>query len=101
MNKGAETYLFMEELEARGLHDPRNPAGPLPTSLRPVLNRELQAEGVLDPRAIDRAYEALVVATTQQQPRDGDTTANDDAGFIDYYDFLKLFGPNSVTWNKQ
>lgn len=34
MNKGAETYVFMGELETRNLYDPRNPTGPLPTSLR-------------------------------------------------------------------
>ena len=31
MNKGAETRVFMDELEARGLYDRRNPTGPLPT----------------------------------------------------------------------
>jgi hypothetical protein len=108
MNKGAETRVLMEELEARGLYDPRNPVGPLPTSLRPALNQKLQAEGILDPRAIDRAYEALLRSgragsspTTEilgsgEGKGDGETIT----GFIDYYEFLKMFGPNSISWPK-
>jgi hypothetical protein len=106
MNKGAETRVFMEELEARGLYDPRNPAGPLPTSLRPALNQKLQAEGILDPRAIDRTYEALILRVEiiptaeifggNEGKGDGGATA----GFIDYYEFLKIFGPNSISWPK-
>ena len=61
MNKGAETMVFMQELESRNLYDPRNPTGPLPTSLRPNLNKALQIEGIVDPRAIDRTYEVLTV----------------------------------------
>lgn len=107
MNKGAETMVFMQELEARGLYDPRNPTGPLPTSLRPSLNKVLQSEGIIDPRAIDRTYEVLYgVGESRQEgilSRDtiagqGDSPFAD--GFLDYYDFLKLFGPNSITWPK-
>ncbi len=108
MNKGAETMVFMQELEARGLYDPRNPTGPLPTSLRPSLNKVLQWEGIIDQRAIDRTYEVLYgVGESRQEGilsrRDniagqGDSPFAD--GFLDYYDFLKLFGPNSITWPK-
>lgn len=93
VNKGAETYVFMSELESRKLYDARNPAGPLPTSLRPALNKQLQTEGILDARAIDLAYEGLHIGC--------DTTLS-EAGteFIDYYDFLKKIGPNSISWPK-
>ena len=91
MNKGAETRVFMEELEARKLYDPRNPTGPLPTSLRPAVNQQLQAEGILDRKAIDRAYDVLVGWSQSTEP----TTE-----YLDYYEFLKMFGPNSVSWPK-
>lgn len=97
MNKGAETRVFMEELEARRLYDPRNPTGPLPTSLRPALNRQLQTEGILDKRAIDRTYEAFV---GDGSPRAAMYGGDETAQFIDYYEFLKLFGPNSISWPK-
>ena len=58
MNKGAETRVYMEELERRGLYDRRNPTGPLPTSLRPQLNAALQREGV-NARTTDRIFDAL------------------------------------------
>ena len=50
VNKGAETRLYMEQLEAAGLYDPRNPMGPLPTSLRPASNPRLQR---LDAATVD------------------------------------------------
>jgi len=95
MNKGAETMLYMEELEQRGLYDRRNPTGPLPTSLRPNLNRVLQQEGVSQV-AIDLLYDRLTNA--------GVVLATGDALFqgrhaIDYYDFLEFLGKNSITWN--
>ena len=98
MNKGAETRVFMEELERRGLYDARNPMGPLPTSLRPTLNQQLQSEGILDNRAIDRTYETLIVGEGSRSEllRADDATTK----FLDYYDFLKLFGPSSITWPK-
>jgi len=94
MNKGAETYVYLQQLEARNLYDPRNPTGPLPSSLRPALNQKLQSEGILDRRAIDRTYEALLPLLGQDE-QDATNTA-----FLDYYEFLKLFGPNSVSWPK-
>ena len=51
VNKGAETrHYYMEQLEAAGLYDPRNPMGPLPTSLRPASNPRLQR---LDAATVD------------------------------------------------
>mmetsp|Transcript_23437 Transcript_23437/g.44579 ORF Transcript_23437/g.44579 Transcript_23437/m.44579 type:complete len:213 (-) Transcript_23437:68-706(-) len=95
MNKGAETRLYMEELEQRGLYDRRNPTGPLPTSLRPNLNRILQQEGVSQD-AIDLFYDRLAGG--------GGAVVAGDALFqgrqaIDYYDFLEFLGKNSITWN--
>ena len=107
MNKGAETIVFMQELEARKLYDPRNPTGPLPTSLRPNLNKALQIEGIVDPRAIDRTYQVLygesITSTSQEGILSEGTSSSSGPfadGFLDYYDFLKLFGPNSITWPK-
>ena len=106
MNKGAETMVFMQELESRNLYDPRNPTGPLPTSLRPNLNKALQIEGIVDPRAIDRTYQVLYGESTTSNEqgvlkRSTSSSSGPFAdGFLDYYDFLKLFGPNSITWPK-
>jgi len=99
MNKGAETRVFMEELESRSLYDPRNPTGPLPTSLRPAMNRQLQKEGILDGRAIDMAYEALFGTTDGSG---GGLLSGEAEGteFLDYYDFLKKIGPNAISWPK-
>ena len=95
MNKGAETMLYMEELEQRGLYDKRNPTGPLPTSLRPNLNRLLQQEGVSQD-AIDLFYNRL--AGTGGAVVNGDTLFQGRQA-IDYYDFLEFLGKNSITWN--
>ena len=59
MNKSAETAVYMLELEKRGLYDPRNPAGPLPTSLRPQLNAQVGGEPI-DARAGRAVFRALV-----------------------------------------
>lgn len=95
MNKGAETRLYMEELEQRGLYDRRNPTGPLPTSLRPDLNRLLQQEGVSE-NAVNLLFDRLAAGTSG--------TATGDSLFqrrqaIDYYDFLEFLGKNSIEWN--
>jgi hypothetical protein len=97
MNKGGETRVFMEELEKRGLYDRRNPTGPLPTSLRPALNKQLQAEG-LDPRAIDLVFRAFSGGKSN-----GATAAQIEKLFggkdeMDYYDFLNIVGTESVLW---
>ena len=97
MNKGAETRIFMQELELRKLYDSRNPTGPLPTSLRPVLNKKLQTEGILDSRAIDLTYDAFAGGgdrATETASLDGEISDE----YIDYYDFLKIIGPNSISW---
>ena len=61
MNKSAETGVFMGELERRGMYDPRNPTGPLPTSLRPRLNAAIGAEPI-DPTASRLVFRALAGA---------------------------------------
>ncbi|OEU17051.1 hypothetical protein FRACYDRAFT_239654 [Fragilariopsis cylindrus CCMP1102] len=105
MNKGAETRVFMEELEDRGLYNPRNPTGPLPTSLRPALNKALQKEGILDSRAIDITYNAFTAEantntdsnTVTNSKEDGD---NNNGEYVDYYTFLKMIGTESISWPK-
>lgn len=97
MNKGAETLLYMDELESHGLYDPRNPTGPLPTSLRPQLNRLLQQEG-LEGAVVDRVYDLMqgsgVVTHESLKSLFLDSNA------IDYYEFLKLFlGPETIKWD--
>lgn len=96
MNKGAETRVFMDELENRGLYDRRNPTGPLPTSLRPVLNQKLQMEG-LDPRALDLVFSALASERGELSSQQIQT-AFQGKEEIDYYDFLKIIGTDSVLW---
>lgn len=99
VNKGAETRVFMDEIESRGLYDRRNPTGPLPTSLRPALNKKLQQEG-LDARAVDLVYSAFIAGsgdnkdlTAEQVPkifRSGEQ--------LDYYEFLQIIGTDAITW---
>jgi hypothetical protein len=107
MNKGAETRVFMEELEYRGLYNPRNPTGPLPTSLRPSLNKALQNEGILDSRAIDITYNAFTTNTNtitnnkDDGDNNGDNNNNNNNGeYVDYYNFLKMIGTDSISWPK-
>lgn len=98
MNKGAETRVYMEELEKRGLYDKRNPTGPLPTSLRPKLNQELETEE-LDPVVVQQVYAALnggdkgadLTIQRLQQAFQGQ-----DA--LDYYSFLDLIGKGYIIW---
>mmetsp|Transcript_6314 Transcript_6314/g.8221 ORF Transcript_6314/g.8221 Transcript_6314/m.8221 type:complete len:216 (-) Transcript_6314:1710-2357(-) len=95
MNKGAETKVFMDQLESRGLYDRRNPAGPLPTSLRPQLNSLLNKEGV-DSITVDRVYDALRGDGTRELEI---SRIRDLFGAnMDYYGFLNLVGSNSITW---
>jgi hypothetical protein len=96
MNKGAETRVYMDELESRGLYDRRNPTGPLPTSLRPKLNRALQAEGI-DPGVSRLAFESFggskgVLTKHSLEAVFGDTD------MIDYYGFLELIGKDQISW---
>mmetsp|Transcript_28187 Transcript_28187/g.39655 ORF Transcript_28187/g.39655 Transcript_28187/m.39655 type:complete len:230 (+) Transcript_28187:179-868(+) len=96
MNKGAETYVFMDELEKRGLYDRRNPTGPLPTSLRPQLNLELNREGI-DPKTIDVIFQAFansgekLTGTSLDESFHGKET-------LDYYEFLDLIGSDKIYW---
>lgn len=94
MNKGAETRVFMEELEQRGLYDPRNPTGPLPTSLRPKLNRLLQNEGV-DSATNTKVFEALGGKSGKLNIEQLQNTFVDG---MDYYGFLELIGKDGITW---
>lgn len=97
MNKGAETRVYMEELERRGLYDKRNPTGPLPTSLRPTLNQQLGKEDV-DPIVVERVFQAL------NGGKEGDLTverlkeAFQGQDALDYYSFLDLIGKESLVW---
>ena len=96
MNKGAETMVFMKELEQRGLYDKQNPVGPLPTSLRPQLNKLLQREGV-DPNSSKRIFEALggvngVLDMEILRDRLSSKPMN-------YYDFIELIGNDvKISW---
>ena len=101
MNKGAETRVFMEELERRQMYDRRNPTGPLPTSLRPALNRQLQSEK-LDPRAVDLVYNAFSSKVNKESGISSDQIDKlfQDRQEMDYYDFLKMIGPDSKRWPK-
>lgn len=96
MNKGAETALYMQELEQRGLYDKRNPTGPLPTSLRPNLNRLLQQEGVSQ-SVVDLLFHRLG-GNSKENIQSADALFQGREA-IDYYDFLEFLGKNSITWN--
>ena len=95
MNKGAETRVFMEQLEDRGLYHKHNPAGPLPTSLRPQLNAILQREGT-DHKTVDKVFKAL--------GGNGGFLKKDvlrgtfSSKAIDYYDFIDMVGKDTVSW---
>ena len=94
MNKGAETKVFMDQLEERGLYDKRNPTGPLPTSLRPQLNRLLQEEGV-DSTTCKQVFQALGGRNGQLKVGKMEEFFRSD---MDYYGFLELIGKESITW---
>lgn len=102
MNKSAETKVFMDELENRGLYDKRNPTGPLPTSLRPKLNKLLQDEQV-DPDASNVVFEKLsgrsdtLKSSQLKGVFSGDDDDNND-NYLDYYGFLELIGKESIKW---
>jgi len=119
MNKGAETALYMQQLEQAGLYDPRNPTGPLPTSLRPKLNAILQQEG-LQQATVDRIYDLIategadssrkvvtiqsvtdhwfVGASNDKNQNDGDRIVSNNDATLDYYDFVKLLGAETISW---
>ena len=96
MNKGAETRVFMEELEDKGLYDKRNPTGPLPTSLRSQLNQMLQAEG-LDPKTTQRIFQDMGGSNGQLQGDQLIEILGED-GALDFYEFLELLGKENVKW---
>jgi hypothetical protein len=94
MNKGAETKVYMDLLEERGLYDRRNPAGPLPTSLRPRLNSQLQKEGVNE----DVAHKVYELMGGRNDKLQAEQIAENFGGGMDYYIFLELIGKESVVW---
>ena len=102
MNKSAETAVFMLELERLGLYDPRNPTGPLPTSLRPQLNAKLGEEAI-DARAGRVAFRALTGAAEsgstsltadrlERTLRDAAGGGEGAAAALDWYTFQALVG---------
>jgi len=109
MNKSAETALFMAELEKRGLYDRRNPAGPLPTSLRPALDAQIDAEPI-DPVAVRIAFRALgaragrltadgLADTFRAAAGGASEDGEGDAQALDYYSFQALVGQAArVVW---
>ena len=97
MNKGAETRVFMDELESRGLYDRRNPTGPLPSSLRPALNKQLQAEGI-DPRASSLVFRAFSGGDKSGMSAARIEELFGEKGEMDYYEFLNVIGTDAVFW---
>ena len=109
MNKSVETRLYMQLLQKEGLYDPRNPAGPLPSSLRPQLNallqQQQQQEGLKSSTVIERVYRMLLSSDRSTTGRElskdqldrffTETVGRDT---LDYYDFLRLLGPNTVSY---
>jgi hypothetical protein len=112
VNKGAETRVYMEELERRGMYDPRNPTGPLPTSLRPKLNQALNQEK-MDPQAASLIFRVLSSSSKSNPNAPPHKNNENDANVIsatslkdafrgetvlDYYGFLNLIGTSSISW---
>ena len=101
MNKGAETKVYMDLLEERGLYDRRNPTGPLPTSLRPQLNAQLQKEGIQSNFVKHKTFLILGGSESSgelQQDKLKEVLSQREGNSIDYYDFLELIGKESITW---
>mmetsp|Transcript_10631 Transcript_10631/g.29321 ORF Transcript_10631/g.29321 Transcript_10631/m.29321 type:complete len:242 (-) Transcript_10631:703-1428(-) len=94
MNKGAETRVYMEELERRGLYNPRNPAGPLPSSLRPKMNAQIQNESF----QVDRVFAAMSSDAERSVIDVEQLKAKYPEGVFDYYDFLDLIGKETILW---
>lgn len=105
VNKGAETAIYMDELERRGLYDRRNPTGPLPTNLRPEMNKVLEKEG-LGEDAVDVVFDALVGDAGSSASAGGEKIVTreelkrvfGERDAIDYYGFLELVGNNNINW---
>ena len=97
VNKGAETATYMYELESRGLYDRRNPAGPLPTSLRPRLNDILNREGI-DPVAAEVVFRALSGGRDLLTDEALRETFGEGRESLDYYGFVGLVGESRISW---
>jgi len=96
MNKGAETALYMDEIERRGIYDRRDPIGPLPTSLRPKINDEIGKEGV-DPGTVDTVFRALAGGRSELTELQLERLY-DGRESLDYYSFLGIIGNDNVQW---
>jgi hypothetical protein len=74
VNKGAETRIYMSLLEQQQLYNPRDPTGPLPTSLRPQLNQRIQHQP-LDVPTTRRTYEAFIEYANADPTNKAQTTS--------------------------
>jgi len=96
MNKGAETALYMDEIERRGLFDRRDPMGPLPTSLRPEINGAIGREGV-EERTVDAVFAALAGGSAELTEAQLERVY-DGRESIDYYGFVAIVGSENIKW---
>ena len=105
VNKSAETSVFMAELERRELYDRRNPTGPLPTSLRSALDKQVQADGV-DAAAARKCFRALLggdvepgALLTAERLERTIRVATGGERALDYYSFQTLVTEQSrIVW---
>jgi hypothetical protein len=77
-----------------------NPTRLIPTSLRPNLYAILQQQGLQD-GVIDRLYDLMRLGSGDITEAKLDSlfgAAGEKGGVLDYYDFIKLLGPHSVSW---
>ena len=96
MNKGAETALYMDELERRGFYDRRNPTGPLPTSLRPKLNEAMNNE-IIDEETLYVVFQALS-GDSNDLTKDRLEKIFDGREALDYYSFVGIVGNENISW---
>jgi hypothetical protein len=77
-----------------------NPTRPLPTSLRPKLYTILQQQELQD-GVIDRLYDLMRLGSGDITEAKIDSlfgAVGEKGGTLDYYDFISLLGPHSVSW---
>jgi hypothetical protein len=86
----------MQELERRGLYDPHNPTGPLPTSLRPKLNQVFQQQD--SGMARQAAFEALGGRDDGILTKEALEQKFHGCDAMDYYQFLDLIGKENIVW---
>ena len=94
MNNGVETALYMDEIERRGIHNWRDPMGPLPIYLWPKINDEIGRENV-DPGTVDTVFRALtggdfeLMELQLERLYDGQES-------LDYYSFWEIIGNDNI-----